>query len=118
MYDVEGILYYATMEYDGKNPYRDIEYKGIGIFGDGILLYPGHYYDLTGPVGSVRIEYIRDGIEDYMYLVMAERVLGEEKTDEIINKVTKEMLDYTLDTDVLLAARAELAEAIMAAQAE
>jgi hypothetical protein len=53
-----------------------------------------------------------------MYLTMAERVLGEEKTDEIINKVTRDMLDFTYDTDVLLAARAELAEAIMSAQAE
>lgn len=118
MYDVEGILYYATMEYDGKQPYRDIEYKGIGIFGDGILLYPGFRYGIEGPIGSIRIEYIRDGIEDYMYLTMAERVLGEDKTGEIINKVTRDMLDFTYDTDVLLAARAELADAIMAAQAE
>ena len=118
MYDVEGILYYATMEYDAKQPYRDIEYKGIGIYGDGILLYPGVRYGVEEPVGSVRIEYIRDGIEDYMYLTMAERILGEEKTDEIINKVTKDMLDFTYDTDVLLAARAELAEVIMSAQAE
>jgi len=118
MYDVEGILYYATQEYDGKNPYRDIEYKGIGIYGDGILLYPGIRYGMVEPVGSVRIEYIRDGVEDFMYLRMAERVLGEEKVDEIINKVTRDMLDFTTDTDVLLAARAELAEAIMTAQAE
>ncbi len=126
MYDVEGILYYATQEYSAQSPFRDIEYKGIGIYGDGILLYPGFKYPgqktmdeaLDGPIGSVRIEYIRDGIEDYMYLTMAERVLGEEKTDEIINKVTRDMLDFTMDTDVLLAARAELAEAILAAQAE
>ncbi|MBE6708210.1 MAG: DUF4091 domain-containing protein [Ruminococcaceae bacterium] len=116
MYDVEGILYYATQEYDGKNPYRDIEYKGIGIYGDGILLYPGVRYGMVEPVGSVRIEYIRDGVEDFMYLRMAERVLGAEKVDEIINKVTRDMLDFTMDTDVLLAARAELAEIIMAAE--
>lgn len=116
MYDVDGILYYATQEYGMQSPFRDIEYKGIGIYGDGILLYPGLRYGLDGPIGSIRLEYIRDGIEDYMYLKMAERVLGEEKTDEIIRKVTNDMLDFTMDIDVLLAARAELAEAIMSAE--
>ena len=38
--------------------------------------------------------------------------------DEIIGKVTVDMLDYTMDTDVLLAARAELAWAIMSGSAE
>ena len=118
MYDVEGILYYATQEYGSNNPYRDIEYFTTGTYGDGILLYPGVRYGMLEPVGSVRIEYIRDGIEDFMYLRMVERILGEEKTDEIINKVTRDMLDYTTDTDVLLAARAELAAAILEAQAK
>ena len=117
-YDVEGILYYATQEYGSANPFRDIEYKGTGIYGDGILLYSGFRYGLDGPIGSVRVEYIRDGIEDYMYLTMAERLVGEAKTEEILTKVTKDMLDYTMDTDVLLAARAELAEIIMNGAAE
>lgn len=112
-YDVDGILYYATQEYGSANPFRDIEYKGTGIYGDGILLYPGLRYGLDGPIGSVRVEYIRDGIEDYMYLKMAERIAGEAKTEEILTKVARDMLDYTMDTDVLLAARAELAEIIM-----
>lgn len=33
--------------------------------GDGFLVYPGRVYGIKGPVGSIRLDSIRDGNEDY-----------------------------------------------------
>jgi len=118
IYDVDGILYYSVQEYGSKNPFRDIRYQTTDVYGDGILLYPGLRYGLDGPIGSIRVDYIRDGIEDYMYLKMAERIAGRDAVNEILSTVARDMIDYTRDADVLLAARAELAKIIEAAQAE
>ena len=36
-----------------------------GVNGDGYLFYPGKPYGIDGPVGSIRLEAIRDGLEEY-----------------------------------------------------
>ncbi|MBO6262031.1 MAG: DUF4091 domain-containing protein [Bacilli bacterium] len=76
-YDVVGSLYWATTvyaEYDGSK-YNDIEdyYSGSAsrfprVNGDGWLLYPGAKYGIDGPLPSLRIEAIRDGLEEYELL--------------------------------------------------
>lgn len=44
-----------------------------GIYGDGRLLYAG----VEGPIGSIRLENLRDGLEDYEYLWMLAQALGD-----------------------------------------
>lgn len=76
-YDVVGNLYWATniyANYTGER-YENIEdfYSGNAcrysqVNGDGYLFYPGKVYGIDGPVGSLRLEAIRDGIEEYEIL--------------------------------------------------
>ena len=76
-YDVVGNLYWATTVYalyDGGS-YQFIEdyYTGNGsrfpnVNGDGYLFYPGKLYGVNGPIGSLRLEAIRDGLEEYEVL--------------------------------------------------
>lgn len=72
-YDIVGNLYWATdiyAQYDGFQ-YNDIEdYYGVAdrfpnVNGDGALFYPGKRYGVDGPVASLRLESIRDGIEEF-----------------------------------------------------
>ena len=44
--------------------------------GDGMLLYPGNKVGIDGPVGSLRLEVFRDGLEDFDYLALADQRLG------------------------------------------
>lgn len=44
--------------------------------GDGYLLYPGTRYGLSTPIATLRLESIREGIEDYEALYMLEDALG------------------------------------------
>ncbi len=85
-YNVTGDLYWSTT-YWHKNPWRTpMSYtpddRGMWGNGDGYLLYPPERGEpkgkvLTGPLPSLRIKLIREGIEDAEYLwMLEERVKG------------------------------------------
>ena len=76
-YGVTGKLFWAVSNYANYNGsyYENIEdyYTGdaqrfITVNGDGYLFYPGAQYGLDKPVASMRIEALRDGMEEYELL--------------------------------------------------
>jgi len=91
--------------------------------GYGLLIYPHE----SGPVPSVRLEAVRDGIEDYEYLVMLVERLGQAgarselagvvadigaRTE--LSSVMQGMTEYTRDPKVLAAKRRIIGDAIVA----
>lgn len=76
--------------------------KGIdpNLWGDGSLLYPGTRFGIEGPVTSVRLESIRDGLEDHEYLVLAEETFGREDVMDLVRQVTHDLRNYTRDPQV------------------
>ncbi len=132
LYDVDGFLYYAVNDWavgtDPRAAKNDNhvelcnEYDRTGawyskheisaaqnmdVYGNGILLYPGHMVDwyYFNPVGSLRLECVRDGIEDYEYLTMLEELIGKEKVDLIISTITTSVTEYTVDADLFMQIR-------------
>ncbi len=85
-YDVIGNLYWTTTLYqkDINGTYYDIEdyYGDPERFGrtngDGLLFYPGKMYGIDGPIASIRLEAIRDGVEEFE-LLYALRTKYQEK---------------------------------------
>jgi hypothetical protein len=92
-WNVDGLLNWGTNRwgnaYTGngwRDPYQDpVSYRktdGRVANGDTCLIYPGYYpkYGLTdslaGPVSSLRLEALRDGLEDREYLRVAARTSG------------------------------------------
>jgi len=110
-YGATGCLYWSVNYWD-NNYWRSADNRFYS--GDGLLLYPGIRYGVHGPIGSIRIEYIRDGIEDYEYLMMATELCGAEAVETVLRKVTTDITHYTDDAKVIEAAKAELAAMIMA----
>jgi hypothetical protein len=49
---------------------------GTGFYGDGSLLYPGKKVGIDGPVSSLRLEVLRDGLEAFDYLAGRPRTRG------------------------------------------
>ncbi len=100
--------------------------------GDGRFLYPPEAATgkqpqpvLDGPVDSIRWEALRDGIEDYEYHVILQRLLAERggklPADELARyeallqvpaKISQSLTQYTTDPAPLEARRHELAQAI------
>lgn len=82
--DIEGNLYWSTSKYvSGEQQYVNV-YKGelggeSGTAGDGVLTYPGAAYGIYGPIPSIRLMSIRDGIEEYDILADLEENYEELK---------------------------------------
>lgn len=150
--DISGILVWttnywtSTAAYPGEkqNPYEDPMSWTSGYStpagtkrpwgnGDGRFLYPplaaaggnpGRPV-MDPPVECIRWEMLRDGIEDYEYFAILERLLGKkgaslaaderaeyERLLEVPGNVSESMVDFTFDPAPMEAHRAALAEAI------
>ncbi|MCP4641488.1 MAG: DUF4091 domain-containing protein [bacterium] len=151
-YDIEGILVWATnlwttgAAYPDKpqNPYEDTmswvhgygtkkgEKKPWGN-GDGRFVYPPEIAAdanppgpvLDGPVSSIRWEILRDGIEDYEYFTILERLLDEQRDSlskrkarkyerllEIPDEITSDLKTFSKDPKIYEKRRDEVARAI------
>ena len=100
-YDIDGLLYasvnnWGTYNNDGSVNFYDI-WNGYqsGTPGDSILVYPGSEYGVYGPIGTVRLENIRESNEDYEYLWLLENEFGAD-----ISAYTKGLYDGVIVTGV------------------
>ena len=80
-YGFEGTLYFCTNMYsvsDRSDELRDVWTEPmIGQFaGDGQLTYPGGRYNIFGPITSMRLENIRNSMEDYEYFYLMDERLA------------------------------------------
>jgi len=79
------------------------------LHGDGVLLYPG----TSGPIGSIRLANIRDGLEDYEYLwLLAQKLGGRDAAREACLPVARSLTSFTRDPDALGAQRERIARQI------
>jgi hypothetical protein len=67
LYRVRGFAYYSVTGW-GANPYQNPRPQGTNQNGDGFLLYPP---EAGGLVTSIRWELLREGAEDFEYLLLA-----------------------------------------------
>ncbi|MGC9316435.1 MAG: glycoside hydrolase domain-containing protein [Armatimonadota bacterium] len=96
-----------------------------GDHGEGILLYPG----ADGPLASMRLENVRDGLEDYEYYLLLERLVSEAEatpTDRLTHarieaaeallavnsRVVRDLDEFTRDPGLLRRERERVADAI------
>jgi Domain of unknown function (DUF4091) len=98
---VDGELYFDTVyAYNTKDPWKDIfEFGGNG---DGTLFYPGTPSRLGTkehqPVASLRLEHIRDGMEDYEYLHLLARLGDKESARAFARRLGRS--GYEIEQDV------------------
>ena len=111
-YDVVGNLYWAVNRYAmGANNAELEDYYADAcryplVNGDGYLFYPGGQYELDEPVGSLRLEAIRDGLEEYeialqceaKYDELAEQLGIELDWKAAFNRITKTIYNETTVT--------------------
>lgn len=116
---IAGLLYWQTTYWqETENPFHDIatvKNHDPYLWGDGALFYPGIKMGLEGPVNSIRLECIRDGLEDYEYLRLAEERLGREVALEFIDQITQGFTCYVEDPCIFEDCRRQLGEIISSA---
>ena len=114
-YEVEGILYWQANYWDYVDPWQDmatVPYLSTTVYGDGSLLYPGRDVGVTGPVASFRLDCIRNGMEDFDLLHMAEDLFGRDWVVEQVVKVSSSLIKHTKDAKVYAEVRKTIGDAI------
>ena len=116
-YDVTGLLYWSTSYWKDTvgGPWASAwttPWTGSDTFGDGVLVYPGRQVGIDGPVSGLRLEAVANGIEDYAYLEMAEKLLGEKYVASVIGKLSKDLTHYNLSEAQFAKVRTALGNAI------
>jgi len=115
-YHADGLLYWHVNLWSDAPPLKTGDTflaawkaeNSLRMAGDGQLLYPGE----DGPLPSIRLANIRDGIEDYEWLAMSERTNGRAQTEAATATVVRSMTDFERSPERLRQARARLADAL------
>jgi len=111
-YDITGLLYWSTVT-QVLEPWTLPAFAHPRHFnGGGYLFYPGVPCGIDGPVTCMRLKNLRDGMEDYEYFVILEKLGGAEAVKEVVNTVAPEWWSFSKDPKVFLSARQRLAEEI------
>ncbi len=126
LYNVDSFLYYLANDWyeigenNGLNKKHETQVgtDSFDCYGNGVLIYCGQDFDVYGGVGSLRLENVRDGIEDFEYLTMLEEIYGKEITDALIHRLTTSISRYNTDIDNFTALRIALGNIVEESIAE
>ena len=106
-YNIQGILYWSTNYYmdtvNGKGVLQEDFYSGAAnrcsnVDGEGFLMYPGAKYGVYGPLPSVRLEQIRDGLEEYEMLYEMAKIYSEVSQETGLVCDQSSIMQYVYET--------------------
>lgn len=112
-----GVLYWQV-DYWTDNPWQEVPVYVQGkngkreFPGEGMLIYPGEEVGITGIVPSMRLKWIREGMEDYEYTEILKKLGYQDWAMDIVHQVGKDWQQWTKNPDVLYEARQKLGNKI------
>jgi hypothetical protein len=77
-----------------------------------MLVYPGEQVGVKGVVASMRLKWLRDGVEDYEYIQILKNLGKEDVALKIARSVGPDWTHWSRDPVAIEAARQQLGEAI------
>ena len=117
-YDMTGLLYWRIDDWsnDAWNRIKRSDVPPDYPSGEGMLMYPGDKVGLQGAVASMRLKWIREGIEDYEYIQILKSLGREAIAMDIVQSVAQDWYRWNKEPRGLEEARQKLAAAILEAQ--
>ncbi len=113
---MKGLLYWRVDDWQMANPWDhpNHQIKNGNYPGDGMLFYPGDRVGLSKDrmIPSMRIKAVRDGVEDFEYVQILNRLGKQKFALEIAKTAGANWQDWTLDPQILDSARIKLGNAI------
>ena len=110
-----GVLYWRS-DYWTDNPWQEVPVYSQGknreFPGDGMLIYPGEKVGIAGIVPSMRLKWIREGVDDYEYTEILKKLGYQDWAMNIVRQVGKDWKNWTKNQDTLYSARQKLGEKI------
>jgi hypothetical protein len=114
-YRISGELYFSVNEAFGDADVGKDVYR-FGGNGDGTLFYPGRAGEIGGihdvPIESMRLKLIREGLEDYEYFVLLDRLGPKGVVDASVGRIVESAYRFSHDSHVLMAVRSRIADQI------
>lgn len=122
---MKGLLYWGGMSYwrQTDDPWTQAPIytgsgrpqqgeKGIVFNGEGSLVYPARAVGYDGIAPTIRLKALRDSIEDFEYLTIAQRRGQGAEANRIVRRLTESWFQWDKDPVAYEKARAELAALI------
>ena len=113
--NLTGLLYWRIDRFpsDAWNNVNNAgTYSSANYPGEGMLVYPGQQVGVQGVVASMRLKWLRDGVDDYDYVQILKKLGKEDVAMRISRSVGPDWTNWTRDHAALEAARQQLGEAI------
>ena len=112
---LKGLLYWRADLWTA-DPWNDVQtYTNSDNYkfsGEGMLVYPGKQVGIEGVVPSMRLKWLRKGIEDYEYVEILKRLGRGEWAMEVIRTVGADWRNWSQDIKAVEAARQKLGNEI------
>ncbi len=109
--NLTGLLYWQV---DGwsSDPWNNVfMFDGGESFpGDGQLVYPGSTVGIAGAAPSMRLKWLRDGVDDYDYIQLLKQAGYGDWAIQIARSIAPDWTNWTRDTNALEAARLKLGQ--------
>ena len=113
--NLTGLLYWRIDRFP-SDPWNNVNnsgtYSSANYPGEGMLVYPGQQVGVPGVVASMRLKWLRDGVEDYEYVQILKKLGKAELAMQIARSVGADWTNWTRDPGALVSARQKLGEAI------
>ena len=112
-YGITGLLYWSTITTVIEPWWNPAFAHPRHYNGGGFLFYPGVPCGIDGPVCSMRLKNLRDGMEDYEYCALLEKLAGRKAPKQIVDTVAPNWWDFSKTSEDFLTARKKLAAQIL-----
>ena len=111
-YDIQGFLYWSVNTWT-HDPYTILppfwlDSRQHDTYSDGLLLYPGE----DGPNSSIRLELIREALEDLHYLNLLEDCAGRDEVRRVLERVVGGPTFFEQDARRMMGVRSHIAKRI------
>lgn len=107
----KGVLYWALDRWQTKDVYNGVDdfFDGSYYPGNTTVAYPGKDVGVKGIVASMRMKWIRKGIEDYDYIELLKKAGKTDQALAISRGVAKDWRHWSQDPDTYEEARHHIA---------
>ena len=107
-----GLLYWKVDRWSA-DPWNDVNNTGVfaagnNYPGEGMLVYPGGPAGLVGVAPSMRLKWLRDGVDDYDYIQLLRNLGRGDWAEQVAKQVGPDWTNWTRDPVALEAARRQL----------
>jgi hypothetical protein len=113
--NLSGMLYWRVDKWP-SDPWNNVNnagtYSSSNYPGEGMLVYPGQQVGVKGVVASMRLKWLRDGVEDYDYVQILKELGKSDEAMKIARTVGPDWTNWTRDPEAIESARKTLGETI------